>query len=110
MPLARMTLSMSQRCASNRRTCGSPRLSRIGGNPWVGRFMGVLRGYGEFSHAQWIAAIIGAPRGALSTRLVGGRRKLRNRPPINLAARSAWQLIADIKGIRHLEALGALHE
>src|SRR6516162_6737591 len=30
MPLARMTLSSSQRCASKRRTCGSPRLSRTG--------------------------------------------------------------------------------
>src|SRR5262245_865787 len=30
MPLARMMLSRSQRCASNRRTCGSPRLSRTG--------------------------------------------------------------------------------
>src|SRR5215471_8021313 len=30
MPLARMTLSRSQRCASKRRTCGSPRLSRTG--------------------------------------------------------------------------------
>src|SRR6266404_7453252 len=30
MPLARITLSRSQRCASKRRTCGSPRLSRTG--------------------------------------------------------------------------------
>src|SRR5262245_22228647 len=30
MPLARMMLSSSQRCASKRRTCGSPRLSRTG--------------------------------------------------------------------------------
>src|SRR5262249_60754728 len=30
MPLARMMLSRSQRCSSNRRTCGSPRLSRVG--------------------------------------------------------------------------------
>src|SRR5947209_4491228 len=30
MPLARMMLSRSQRCASKRRTCGSPRLSRTG--------------------------------------------------------------------------------
>src|SRR5262245_36675349 len=30
MPLARMMLSMSQRCSSKRRTCGSPRLSRTG--------------------------------------------------------------------------------
>src|SRR5262249_27094522 len=28
MPLARMMLSMSQRCSSKRRTCGSPRLSK----------------------------------------------------------------------------------
>src|SRR5580692_253248 len=42
MPLARMTLSISQRCASKRRTCGAPRLSRIGGNPWVGRFIASL--------------------------------------------------------------------
>src|SRR4030095_3963093 len=30
MPLARMMLSMSQRCSSKRRTCGSPRLSTTG--------------------------------------------------------------------------------
>src|SRR5437868_7030057 len=38
MPLARMTLSSSQRCALKRRTCGSPRLSRTG---LGGRSMGV---------------------------------------------------------------------
>src|SRR5260370_42196023 len=30
MPLARMILSISQSCSSNRRTCGSPRLPRTG--------------------------------------------------------------------------------
>src|SRR6266404_4541919 len=35
MPLARMTLSRSQRCASKRRTCGSPRLSRTGCGGWI---------------------------------------------------------------------------
>src|ERR1700736_1947992 len=38
MPLARMTLSSSQRCALKRRTCGSPRWSRRG---FGGRSMGV---------------------------------------------------------------------
>src|ERR1051326_944771 len=42
MPLARMMLSISQRWASNRCTCGGPRWSRIGGNPWVGRVIGFL--------------------------------------------------------------------
>src|SRR5262249_37986990 len=35
MPLARMTLSRSQRCASKRRTCGSPRLSKAGCGGWI---------------------------------------------------------------------------
>src|SRR5260370_14036475 len=35
MPLARMTLSRSERCASKRRTCGSPRLSRTGCGGWI---------------------------------------------------------------------------
>src|SRR5215470_19966165 len=35
MPLARMMLSSSQRCSSKRRTCGSPRLSRIGCGGWI---------------------------------------------------------------------------
>src|SRR5262249_34414498 len=39
MPLARMTLSSSQRCALKRCTCGSPRLSRMG----FGRSMDVSR-------------------------------------------------------------------
>ena len=42
---------MSQRCASKRRTCGAPRWSRMGGNPWAGRFMGVLRGGAANSRA-----------------------------------------------------------
>src|SRR5262249_60943946 len=35
MPLARITLSRSQRCASKRRTCGSPRLSKTGCGGWI---------------------------------------------------------------------------
>src|SRR5690348_13570721 len=41
MPLARMILSMSQRCSSKRRTCGSPRLSMIGCGCGLG-FMSIL--------------------------------------------------------------------
>src|SRR5215831_16694808 len=35
MPLARITLSRSQRCASKRRTCGSPRLSKTSCGGWI---------------------------------------------------------------------------
>src|SRR6516165_3248368 len=43
MPLARIILSMSQRCSSKRRTRGGPRRSRMGGKPGCGRFMRFLR-------------------------------------------------------------------
>src|SRR5215471_701616 len=43
MPLARIILSMSQRCSSKRRTRGGPRRSRMGGKPCCGRFMRFLR-------------------------------------------------------------------
>src|SRR6516162_2390149 len=43
MPLARIILSMSQRCSSKRRTRGGPRWSRMGGKPCCGRFMLFLR-------------------------------------------------------------------
>src|SRR6516165_249702 len=43
MPLARIILSMSQRCSSKRRTRGGPRRSRMGGKPGCGRFMHFLR-------------------------------------------------------------------
>src|SRR5215813_11095435 len=47
MPLARITLSRSQRCASKRRTCGSPRLSKTGSGGWITFIafpLGVARG------------------------------------------------------------------
>src|SRR6516165_932829 len=61
MPLARMILSMSQRCSLKRRTRGGPRRSRIGGKLCCGRFMHSLRLADGGRHAGQLCLVTLAP-------------------------------------------------
>src|SRR6516162_6046975 len=61
MPLARIILSMSQRCSSKRRTRGGPRRSRIGGKLCCGRFMHSLRLADGGRHAGQLCLVTLAP-------------------------------------------------
>src|ERR1700739_273891 len=71
MPLARIILSMSQRCSSKRRTRGGPRRSRMGGKPCCGRFIPSSDGGPAVAPADRAAcgSIIGAAHALLSTTL-----------------------------------------
>src|SRR5882672_2959515 len=53
MPLARMMLSSSQRCSSKRRTCGSPRLSRMGCGGWITFMTTSLVSF----HCAWLSGL-----------------------------------------------------
>src|SRR5215475_9301846 len=61
MPLARIILSMSQRCSSKRRTRGGPRVSRMGGKLCCGRFMRSLRLAGRRYYRRGAWLVVNAP-------------------------------------------------
>src|SRR6516165_1563082 len=91
MPLARIILSMSQRCSSKRRTRGGPRWSRMGGKPCCGRFMLFLRWRAVADRAA-CGGIIGAAHTLLSTMLTLPK-SLPNRDALSRKSVNGWRTL-----------------